>query len=224
MSLPERILGQVHPLACAPLPLTIEVKPDCSSIPALADMCTHANCVPTCSHLITALNLSQAAITARGGLWTMGMGWEQLEQTRAAVNAHQPQRPRAAVNAHQPQRPFGALFATSPLHVPCRNGAEERKFHSLFAASSAAHSLRTYVGDRWTPQHDICHRYWDVCGAPSDVHTPCSVYCLPPLPVPVQNGRYRACINHHSHPGQPWHHLASCPAQGMLLQLSNRPP
>ena len=43
------------------------------------------------------------------------MGWEQLEQ------------PRAAVNAHQPQRPFGALFATSPLHVPCRNGAEERK-------------------------------------------------------------------------------------------------
>ena len=59
------------------------------------------NCVPTCSHLTAALNLPQGALIARGALWTMEMGWEQLEQPGAAAT-------------HQPYRPFGTLFAAHP--------------------------------------------------------------------------------------------------------------
>ena len=119
------------------------------------------------------------------------------------------------------------VFDGFSLPCPIMSHAEMEPKNAIQAwsvAVSAALSLHTHVVGVCTPHSCHSSAVLVVCGAPSDVHTPCSVYCLPPLQVPIQNGRYRACINHHSHPGQPWHHLASCPAQGMLLQPLNGHP
>ena len=67
----------------------------------------------------------------------MGMGWEQLEQ------------PGAATDAHQPSRLFGTLFAAHPsmphAELESENGTA---IWAGCAVVSAAHNLRTHVGDR----------------------------------------------------------------------------
>ena len=95
-------------------------------------MCAHANCVPTCSHLITALNMPQDALIARGCLRRMWIGWEQLEQSEAAVDEH------------QRQRSFRALSAALSVHVPCRTAVEKR-YYGLCLRREAWHTASRHM-------------------------------------------------------------------------------
>ena len=83
-----------------------------------------------------ALNLPQGAFFARGGPWRMEMGWEQLEQ------------PGAAAATHQPHRVCLVRFSLPIPPYPMPNFSQKTAIWAGFAVVSAAHNLRTHVGDR----------------------------------------------------------------------------